>query len=246
MALTFGAATSDRVVCGSAASLDNLDPFTVLAWVYPTTLTAGRRVFEKLTTDNNVRLNLAAGNVRFIRARATTSTDYITNSTPLSATNSWIFFALTYASASTPTTHIYTGNLTTAITEATYGTATDGSGALTDDAAENWVIGNKAAATFNSAWQGAIGHFSIYNVVLTSAQIEAQRLRQFVGSGCVMFLQLGFDGTGTQTDFSGNSNTGAVTGATASAHHPYIIPAYSVLAQQSGIIRTGSSLGAIG
>lgn len=237
ISLTFGAATSDRVDCGSAATLNNLDPFTWMGAVYPTTLTDTRKISTK---GGNKRWEISgtAGNIRLRVAQATTAADYTTNTTPLATLNKWYFIAVSYnsAGAAGQMINIYTGDWATAMSEATYGVATDGVGAVTSDAADILMIGNNAGGTL--AFQGRIGHFSVYNVELTLAQIEAQRLRQFAAANCRMFHQLGFDGTGTQLDKSGNANNGTVTGATVSAHHPYLPPRKTIYVPHLGMFST--------
>ncbi len=232
MALTFGAATSDRVACGSNAVLDNLNPLTILAWVYPTTLTAGRFICNKgtgLHTQNGFPLSGTGGDIEYIRGRATTDADRWTNSTPLATLNKWYCVAATFDSTQTPNSHIYTGTLTTMMAEATYNASSaDGSGAVFDDSANNFVIGNKNAASFNSAFQGRLAVLAYFNRVLTLGEIKSWQFNPRKLSGCVGFWILGFNGTGNQPDLSGNFNAGTVTGAAVSGHVP-LRPAFGAL-----------------
>src|SRR3990172_7572946 len=111
MALTFGAAISDRVNHGSAASLDSLAAFTMLFWVYPTTLTGSRALWDKGSVVAPF-LPLDPGNPDELRVRinqATSATEYVTNNANLT-TNKWWFIAVTYDSAVTPRHRILLGD----------------------------------------------------------------------------------------------------------------------------------------
>ena len=222
MALTFGVTTSSRVNHGSATVLDNLDPFTVIMWMYPTTLTNGRRPYTK-GAQNTFSIYGTAGDLSFERLR-TTSTIYTTNNTPLATLNKWYFVAFSFnsAGATGQIVNIYVGNLSTFAVEATYGTATDGSGSLNTDATANLIIGNRPVA--DSAFQGRIAWVGVWNRELTLGELRAQQFRPHKTSGCVLFTHYGFNGTGTQPDWSGSGNPGTVTDATVSSHVPLGYP----------------------
>lgn len=219
MALTFGGAISDRVDHGSAASLDDLDPYTYLLWVYPTTLTNNRGFVGKGNTTKNFKLNGTGGNLQIVVARATTSTSYITNDTPLSTLNKWYCIATSFESAAAAgeVVNIYSGDLSTTVAERTYGTSTDGSGAVTTDASASLIVGNNASGT---AFQGRIAVCLIWNRKLTLGEIKDQQFHPHKTSGCVLYSICGYNGTGTQADLSGSGNNGTVTGATQSDHVP--------------------------
>lgn len=219
MALTFGAATSDRVDCGSGASIDDLNPFTWLFWCYATNNTANRALGSKESGSNSKRLRLSgtggsAGNLRVEVVRATTNTDYITNDTPLGTLNTWKCVAITFDSAASAgqIVNIYSGTRSVVLAESTYGTATDGSGTPSSEAAGSFYIGNRAGLA--SSFQGRIAVCMIWNRALTLAELIEQQFRPHKTSGCVMFTRVGYNGTGTQPDWSGNGNAGTVTGAT--------------------------------
>ena len=220
--LLFGGATSDRVDIGSAAGIDDMNPFTILMWVNVNTLTNQRCFWTKATNAGTTfglfRLTLTAGDVQFSRARATTGTAFTTNNTPLASTGAWKFLAVNFDTTATAgnVCNIYAGGIGTAATECTYSTATDGSGAITSDAAGNFVIGNNE---FNrtTALQGNIAMFAIFKATMSLADIQSWQLRPrvTVGSNTAQaFFRLGNEGNTTQQDYSGNANTGTTTGAT--------------------------------
>lgn len=225
MSLAFGAAASDRVDCGSGSTLDDLDPFTILLWVYPTTLTNNRVIFIKGQSGNNSRKSLTipvvTSNVSFTVDRATTDTSFITSG-GIWVVNTWYLLAATFDSAASPVAHIYRGTLTAGATEPSYGTSTDGSGAVQSDAAENLRLGNSAANTV--AFQGRIGYAAYIAGALTLAQIIDWQFRPRVIAGTRGFWIPGYNGTANVPDLSGNGNTGTITGATVADHVPLPAP----------------------
>lgn len=229
MARTFGGATSDRINIGSAAAIDDLTAAAYLMWVNPTTLTANRILFAKTDgVSSNRRLLLLSGtggNLDFRVIRATTNTQYVTSSTPLSATGSWIGLAIVFdtSAGAGEVVNIYSCPSTTfpvSLTEATYSTATDGSGALTSDAAGSFLWGNGAA--LNVSIQAGIAYAALFSVAPSKATCETWfNYANGVQTGCQGFYQLGLTGAASEEDFSGNGNTGGVTGTSIIAMPPF-------------------------
>lgn len=209
--LVFGAATSDRVDFGSPAALDDLNPFTYLLWVFPTTFTAGRRLAAKGAVKS-FNLSGTGGAMQVVVAR-TANTSYITNTNPLSL-NAWNMVAATFDSAAGAgqIVNIYRGTLAAAPTECGYGTATDGSGTPTSDAADNFFLGNNSA--LNVALQGRIAVAAVFGVVLSLGDITSwwRTPRKTIGANVgKLFSRLGKDGADA-IEYTGL--TGTVTGAT--------------------------------
>lgn len=226
MSLVFGAATTDNVDFGTAGGIANLDPFTMLTWCYPTTLTDARRIWQKGLNTTLKRLNIdgTAGEVRVLIARATTNTDYRTNSTPLTL-NAWNFLAVTFRSAAGAgqVVNIYKGTLIAVAAEATYGTAIDGAGAVGDDSADEYTVAN-TDNTGGLSFQGRIAYTAYIAAELTLQQIIAQQFDPRNLPDTRLSCHLGYAGTGTQPDMSGNGNSGTVNGATVGDHVPIISP----------------------
>lgn len=205
---------------GFITPLNNLTALTWVVWLFPTTRTTNRVILQK-GDQHFIRLSGTTGNVRFFRDR-TTDTDYITNSTPLASLSTWYCLAITFDSAATPTVHIYIGSLTATMVECTYGTAIDGSGALASDGLGSLVWGNNNASTI--VFQGSIAIPMMFNRVLTLRELQSLQYQPRVISGCQIYQQLGYNGTSTQTDYSGNVRSGTVTGATVGSHVPLRSP----------------------
>lgn len=227
MALRFGAVNSDRVNCGSPAAFDALTQITWLLWVRPTTFAGGDCLMSKRASAAGKMLTLSGtgGNIAFLADRATTDTNYITNDTPL-AIDEWNRVALTFDQALTSPNkvHILVGDLRTPAAESTYGTATDGSGAYSSDAAADLIIGNTTVAT--DALIGDIAIAALFGSILSLSAInswfENPRLQVNTSGPALGMWALGLDpdGVGSQPDLSGNGNPGTVTGATVIDHVP--------------------------
>jgi hypothetical protein len=222
MALNFTNAASDRVTVAANALHQTMSAFTLLAWVYPTSLVASRPIFRKgtlVTTGWNFSVNDVSGNLRFRCGRATATSDYITNTNPL-VVNQWNFVAGTSDTGAAAGEHhnIYVGDLSTAATECAYGTTTNGSGTQNSDAGLPLVFGNLSSGT--SAFPGYIAVVAVVTRVLTPAQIVDWQFDPRIVPNTIIFQELGFNGTSTQPDYSGNGLSGSVTGATVTDHVP--------------------------
>lgn len=229
MALTFGGASSDRITVTAATSINSLNPLTWCFWVYCTTRTSNRFILAKNSTSQKAfRLNGTTGDVEVLIGR-TSGLSYITNSTPL-ATNRWQCFVVTFDStaAAGSLVQIYSGFLgSPTLTAATFGTATDGSGAVASDSSQNLIIANNSGTA--SAFQGRIARVAIFNRVLTLG--EAIQWKEFTQiealgfknpprfPGCVLDLELN-QIAGSLPDWAGYNNAGVVTGTTLSDHLP--------------------------
>lgn len=227
MALQFGAATTDRITCGTGTSISDLPEWTYCAWVYPTTFTSLRLIYAR-SDANYLRLNGTSGYVQILRAYSTTNMNYIANSRPLTL-NAWNFVSARMTTAKTG--NLYVGTLTTPAVECTYSTSTAGVGTLTtEDATSPGItacIGNWATITPNRAFQGMIASVSVWRYAMPIWDIRSQQRNPQPGPGCVAFWRPGGRyGTAVQQDESGFANHGTVTGATANTLEPplYILP----------------------
>ena len=222
MALIFGAATSDRIDINDVSSLQNLDGITIMCWLYPTTFTPARTIYNK---DNRLyfRLPDGSGNLEFVRSRVGGDTNYLTDDTPL-VLNTWNFIACTFdtSAGAGEVINLYRGDLSTPATESSYGTSDDGSGALLSDAGGDVRIGNDNNQT--RAFQGSIADTHLINSTLTLDQINAHLFRFIPHASSLIRMLPGYAGTGTQPDWSGNGHSGAVTGTSIGDHVPLRSP----------------------
>lgn len=238
MALTHGAVSSDRVDHGSAAGIDDQDPFTVLIWCLPTTFTSNHFFWSK--GDRSLFYFQQAGNIQTQVNRATTTHNYRTDDTPITI-DAWNFVAWTFDSGASAgqMSNIYVGSLTAAATESTYSVSTDGTGSVDADAADPLLLGNRSTNP-NLVFEGDIAIGAYSSVVLTAAQIVDWQFRPRTLANMLIFSD--YHGTGTQPDLTGNGNAGTVTGATVAGHVP-LGPPFGFDLQREGITAVAAAVG---
>lgn len=218
MALLFADNSADSVGHGSGASLDFLTAATVLMWIYPTTVAnALRQIIGKKGGANTGWVIFKRGTdgtswaVQVDRVTADGTVDL-----PGMQANVWQYIGFSW-NTTTNAFASYRGTLTAVVADVT-ALAVPGSGVQVDDSAENLSVGSGN----QSASGMSVAMVQVYNRVLTLAEIRQQQFRPFPKSGCVLFSHYGFQGTGTQRDYSGAGNVGTVTTATVSAGVPIV------------------------
>lgn len=234
MALSFSGNDGDRVACGSDASLDNLATMTCLAWINTTAFLQSNNWFPKIVTKRTDGVSgnwtLGIGNNTFggapvlalITDRAYDTTTMVAESVDNTlVAGKWQFVGFTDGGAGV-NPKLLAGDLTTLCVEPSYRAAvTAPAGALTSDAAANVLIGNRDRATPSDSMSGAIAWAGIYSADLSVAECQAIQFRTAKHlSTNVLNMHLGYNGTGTQPDWSGSGNNGTVTGATVADHVP--------------------------
>lgn len=225
MSLTLVGGGSNRINIGHGASINDLFQVTYWGWVFPNSLgTGNQRFYSKgLLASSNFRLffpHSAGIECGIHKSTTTLSAIAAFAAVPTYGTNKWCFVACVMdTTATSADQRIFHGDQVTAAAEASsYTQQRVGTGTTTTDAAADGFIGNNSANA--SAFDGAMCEFGIVNRVLTL--LEIQRLQRLTAHipGMAAQYRLGDNGTGAQTDYSGNLNTGTVTGATASANRP--------------------------
>ena len=117
---------------------------------------------------------------------------------------------------------IYAGDLGSAMVDETNNN-TIGTGGVADITAASFNVGADDGGSYD--FEGHIAcAFAWDGPLLTLAELNLQAAlwdRVAVQpASCVLFSQLGWNGTGTQVDWSGNRHNGTVTGATLINHAP--------------------------
>lgn len=235
MALTFND-SSQQVDHGSDASLDDMVPITILMWVYPTTIdTTYRRAIAKggsglmeLAFTDEFDIGVP-NNFQFGRGYSTTGA-FSRAAQDTITVNKWQCIAVTFAALVAP--KLYHGDLDTIITETAYALEIAKSGTLVTDASLSLRIGRREDAT--DTFLGRIAFVGMWKRELTLGQLQAQQFHPHVTADCKLFTHYGFNGTGTQADWSGNTNNGTVTGASQADHVP-LGPAFG-FDQPGGIV----------
>lgn len=244
MAAVFGANTIDKIATTDAASirLTEASLFTWLGWVYITTFTSGRRTMAKNAQDGNGGPNMIlTGTTEFQGNFAASVVNATATSTGVSlALNTWYCLGMTFDPNAAQQIHLFVGSLTALMAEVAYaGGSTNIVG--TSASLADLTIGNWSGTGL--AFQGRIAHAAQFNRVLTLAEQQQWQFRPArpLTSGCVFLAIPGLVGTGTQPDYSGNGNTGAVTGATVGDHVP-LGPMFGWRSQWRGAFRAAADL----
>ena len=217
--LTYNAGTDD-VNYGSAASIDDLDPAVVMMWINRSSAAGSQHFIIKGYTTGwkEFRINDAGSTNLVVTTNcATTNLNYITNDTPLTV-GSWLFIAAKWnmSASAGQQAEIYSGNLTTLAVESTYGTSTDCVGAVAADAANDLFLGGNGSNSF----LGDVAFFAYIAKDMSLGEIQEQQFHPHVIAETRIFSWMGFSGTTTQVDWSGNGNGGAITSATITANVP--------------------------
>lgn len=224
MALNF-TNTTDKVNHGTATVLDNLDPFTVIAWAMSTTIGAnGDKIYMKGLGNNTEELAFDSTTVMAVRrGRATAAalaTATLTNFAAWGA-NKWLFLAGTCNTSVSGDNKLFIGDLTTPAAEpSSYGgSQTVGSGTVGNNNGAAAIVGNRSSDNRN--WNGRIALVGVWNRLLTQGELWDQQWRPHPTSGNVFFIPFGFNSGGTQFDWSVlGANNGTITGATVADHVP--------------------------
>jgi hypothetical protein len=163
--------TDDIVNAGSAASLDDMEPFTISAWIKPDS--AGSSGFSNILAKHDT------GNGQWFLERDNTapdvnayefSKDHDTDVKRVTSDNTvtydvWQHIAVTWDGSTTASNiHIYKDGVETG-----YAVTSNGSGTKYSDAARPFVIGN--GGDLASPFYGLIDDVRVYNSVLSQAEI---------------------------------------------------------------------------
>lgn len=217
MALVFGDGTTNKVTITNPLTFGAGTTFSVCWWLQQRFLPAANSHGTSKGTTCDLLVYNTVSVAWFMEVlRATTNAHIDITDANLFPDTGWTFLAHTYSEGNG--CKIYRGNLTTVPAEVSYVTQTVGVGNTTANSGDLWV-GNRSAAGALSVDHN-IAVFMLFNTELTLGDIRRQWMWPHMDTGCIVFQHLGFNGTGTQTDWSGAGNSGAVTGATVGDHVP--------------------------
>lgn len=216
MALDIGSAGGIYV---GDAGLDNLTAFTWLTWIYTDDSGTGPQAYAMKDDASGVgrkSLERIFGDVddfALTVTRATTSAECRTTGVnkPI---NTWFFVAGVWLDADGGP-RIYTGDLNTLATEASYSLRTNGSGTVGADSGDGLMIGaRRSSAVIQESMFGKMGSFQVFDTNLSLNQIRAQQFNPHNTANCQLNMRMGLSGTTTQVDHSGNGYNGTVTNCT--------------------------------
>lgn len=219
MSLVF-AANGDLISFGSQTH-PNDGAGTICFWIYPTDNTARQQLFIWINGFGLGWRADSSGNFEFFVNRVTTPLLIEFNYTNAAAfgTNKWVFMAFRWnASGVAGDEEAYIGDLSTlAVEPSSYFTQQVGSGNV--GGTGTYVLGNHSSAT-TRYFRGRIAHYSKFDRYLNIDEIHHIQFSRKPIDNCKHFIEPGFNGTGTQPDWSGNGFSGTVTGATVTDHVP--------------------------
>ncbi len=225
MALKFTNAASNRVVLD--AGLDNENTYTVLIWARRTADVTFRSPWAKgggSATPVRKFLDTWASvdQIAFRGSKRTTTNAEAISNTGAFPLNTWMMIACTYDSSDGP--RIFTGTLTAEAAEISYASRTAGSGTEEDDSDQPWLIGQGDNIDQNGSFPGEVAIFAHFRRRMTLAEIVAWQFAPYSDADCDIFMELGYNGTGTQPNLTslGNGINGTVTGATVVDHVPIL------------------------
>ncbi len=224
-ALHFGAVSTDVVTIAADTELNTLNPFTLILWIKPITLTTNAQFWGKGNASLLIRLSGTTGNVELLRALSSVNVDYITNTTPLAVAvaGTWNCIAISHSTAAGAGAKVavYSSIFGEDLAADTFGTATDGSVTVNSDAASQITVGNNASP-FNSGIVAGIGPIAQFGAVLSlsDAQTWCNNPAAVIGANTARVM-LAMNATGTLTDLSGNGNSGTVSGPTVIPGPPF-------------------------
>lgn len=227
MALSF-TNSSDRVNIGTGSSLDNLATCTIAAWLYCTNDNIDRRIWQKGLSPNGRLFYTfsSAGTAQLrldVHGRGTLA---YANTSAFSAwaTNKWCFAACVWnTGGANGDQKLYVGDLSTTLAEpSAYTSQAVGTGSPGNNSGVAAVWANNTNNA--SAFQGRIATGWIFNRVLSIGELAHLQFKGQILSGCVDYHEFGFTGSSSSADWSGNVNTGTITGATVVDHVPLASP----------------------
>ncbi len=208
--------TTHQVDFGSAASLDDLGPSTFMFIYRPTTLDVTfRYLWRKFQGPGGTNINHHDSDLDFARVYSTTNMVITSTGDVISAGNWYITFFVDGGVGVAP--RIYHTQLGNTLTEPSYAQQDTPVGALTTDASATALVGIRDATR---RFVGDIAVVAVWEEAFSLDQCIQQYWRAFPTVNSRVLTHLGFNGTGTQPDWTGSGNSGTVTGATVSTHAP--------------------------
>ena len=240
MALVFADNTTDDVNHGSTAALDDMANPTIAFIFKPTN---NSNTFRSLggKGTNLEMFRRGVDGTRIAISRSMSGTDAVVDVSTGLLTTGWNFAAFTCDWL--VDLHSYHGAYPTPCVDTTFNEIL-GTGTLDTDAAADWTMGSNQGSLANGAIPYTIAWVGVWNRILTLGELQDQQFNPHVTSGCVLFSHYGWNGTGTQADWSGGVRNGTVTGATLSTDHAPIQVRPRVWTPSRRIVAASTLIGA--
>lgn len=210
MSLAFTGSSTNKVTVANPQTFGPGIAFTWFMWLQLTSSLANSAGTSKAgTQQNDLFVYSNAGPDMFASInRATTTASAQTLTVP--ALNAWEFWAGTYDETDGP--RLFRGTAASQIAEVAYSSRTVGSGSTSADNGDNLYINNRGASN-SLALPLNIQTFAWFTRRMSLAELAVQQFAPMPDWGCSFFSHLGLFGA-SALDWSGNGNTGQITGAT--------------------------------
>lgn len=228
MALSFAHGATDYVNHGSDATLDNLDPVTIMAWVNVDALhVTERNLFYNKASAADEGLSLYVGHTsgaNIIQLLRETSGAWPNASAPIAnfsawGIGKWIFVAAVAEIGVAP--RLLVGDLDTAPAEpSAYTAQVAGGGVVTSDAGQNAIVANGRGIAATWRFGGDVAHVHVAADNLSNAEIIQYWRNLSNRSTTRLNNHYGFNALGTQRDLSGNGNDGTLNNTALADHVP--------------------------
>lgn len=248
MALLFadGGATDEEISHGSGIALT--DPFSALFWCRPSTVSdADRVILGQASTGfpHQLRTSRSGDGTQLLLVVFTAAGSSSCSSVGGEmAADTWAFVGFSYDSSRADESRIYHGDLTTLASDV----STDNIDSDTFRAASGNLFVGRNGSVPNRPFAGDIAIGMVWpGTLLSLADFQAQQFRPHVTAGCELFTHYGYNGIGTQSDWSGNGNNGTLAGAggpEVSGHVP-LGPPFGFDAEWQGAFHRGRTISSL-
>ncbi len=202
------------------------NPSTWLMWVYiPSDPGAIVNTFAEKVGSGSERISLhyigggGALDVMRVVITGTSALDYRSEAGDITYAG-WLFLAYVIDTSAADDNRVlfYKGDLSTPATLSTPSLTTEGSGY---DSTTSTLRVLNASGADDEPMNGRMAKIAAWDSVLSAARIKGLQFAPHWNDGVPRFYyELGFNGTGSQADWSGNGNAGTVTNATIADHVP--------------------------
>lgn len=225
MSIAFVGNSTESINHGSAASLDDLQTWTLAIWINVRDWASFFYVVRKGRSgneDKSLALNNGTGNMTSIVRRSGVNDNL--GAVTIPHTTGWIFVAETYAAAGTSGQRIklYSGDLVSPVQFVGQGGA--GTGTVTDASQNLWVGASNGgnSAAFDCAWMGYWNRvFSLWELEELRRQSQYLTPSIFRDSTCVLDCPYLPRNDGVQLDRSRYGNHGTPSSAAILRGNPF-------------------------
>ena len=187
---------------------------TVLCLVNPDSLTSAQGFWSPNVTGTRFATQGTLGAIRIRLVTDSTTANATSTATPLTA-GTWTWVACTWDIGNS--LNLYAGDAGGVMIDVTPVTLNNGAGNMSGGTL--WQYGRQNSAT--ESFDGRIAIGIIWTEVRTLAELNSviYGLKPGVYGGLINYIHFGFNGVGTQADWSGAGNNGTVANSPVEANH---------------------------